>query len=175
MPSLPQNPRAQITMPDIGGWISGPMDDAATAPGITNLMHRVVVARTRADVSIVLRGIPANVGAAGRFTAAALADCPRADDLVLAFSELAANALAWSASGCGGTFTVRVRTASRWARIEVADEGPAPVPAASGNGYGLGIVESVTNGAGHSTGADGSRTAWAEVTWPVPDQARDAR
>jgi anti-sigma regulatory factor (Ser/Thr protein kinase) len=165
MPSLPQNPRGQIIMPDIGGWINGPMDDAATAPGITNLMHRVVAARTRADVSLVLRGIPANVATARRFAAAALADCPRADDLVLAVSELTANTLAWSASGCGGKFTVRVRTASRWARIEITDEGPAPVPAASGNGYGLGIVTAVTDRTGHSIGADGGRTAWAEVTW----------
>ena len=114
----------KLVVVDAGGWISGPMDDAATVtPGITNLMHRVVSASTSADVSIVLRGIPANVSTARRFTAAALADCPRADDLVLAVSELASNALAWSASGCSGTFTVRVRTASRWARIEVARTG----------------------------------------------------
>jgi two-component sensor histidine kinase len=85
---------------------------------------------------------------------------------VLAVSELASNAISWSASGCGGKFTVRVRTASRWARIEVADQGSAPVPAASGNGFGLGLVASVTDRTGHSTGADGGRTAWAEVTWP---------
>jgi anti-sigma regulatory factor (Ser/Thr protein kinase) len=151
------------------------MDDAATAaPGITSLMHRVVAASTKADVSIVLRGIPANVAKARRFTAAALADCPRTDDLVLAVSEMATNAIAWSASGCGGTFTVRVRTASRWARIEVADEGPAPVPAASGNGFGLGLVASVTDRTGHSIGVDGSRNAWAEVTWPVSDHGEGA-
>jgi anti-sigma regulatory factor (Ser/Thr protein kinase) len=136
-------------------------------------MHRVVAASTKADVSIVLRGIPANVGTARRFARAAMADCPRADDLVLAVSELATNAIAWSASGCGGTFTVRVRTASRWARVEVADEGPAPVPAASGNGFGLGLVASVTDRTGHNIGADGSRTAWAEVAWPIPDQCSE--
>jgi hypothetical protein len=73
---------------DTGGGISGPMDDAATAPpGITNLMQRVVTASTKADVSIILRGIPANVGAARRFARASLAGCPRAEDLVLAVSE----------------------------------------------------------------------------------------
>jgi anti-sigma regulatory factor (Ser/Thr protein kinase) len=160
----------KLVVVDVGGWISGPMDDVGTAaPGITNLMHRVVTASTRADVSIVLRGIPENVGAARRFARASLTGCPRAEDLVLAVSEMASNALAWSASGCGGTFTVRVRTASRWARVEIADDGPAPVPAASGNGFGLGIVASVTDRAGHIIGANGSRTAWAEVTWPVPD------
>jgi anti-sigma regulatory factor (Ser/Thr protein kinase) len=163
----------KLVVVDVGGGVSGPMDDAATAPpGITNLMHRVVTASTRADVSIVLRGIPANVGTARQFARASLAGCPRADDLVLAVSELAANALAWSASGSGGTFTVRVRTTARWARVEVTDEGPAPVPAASGNGFGLGIVTSVTDRTGHNIGADGARSSWAEVTWP--DQAPDA-
>jgi anti-sigma regulatory factor (Ser/Thr protein kinase) len=140
--------------------------ETLTAPGVTALMNRVVAARTRAHMSIVLRGIPANVATARRFAATALAGCPRADDLVLAVSELATNAIAWSASGCGGTFTVRVRTAPRWARVEVTDQGPAPVPAASGNGFGLGLVAEVTDRAGHSIGAMGSRTAWAEVTWP---------
>ena len=49
-------------------------------------------------MSIVLRGIPANVGTARQFARASLAGCPRADDLVLAVSELAANAHAWSAT-----------------------------------------------------------------------------
>ncbi len=148
-----------------GDWISDPMD-AAAPPGITNLMHKVITAGTKTDVSIVLRGIPANIGAARRFASASLTDCPRAEDLVLAVSELASNAVAWSASGCGRTFTVRVRTASRWARIEIADAGPAPIPAATGNGYGLSIVASVTDRTGHSISPDGRRTAWAEVTWP---------
>jgi anti-sigma regulatory factor (Ser/Thr protein kinase) len=140
-----------------------------SAPGITDLMHTVVTTSTSADVSIVLRGIPAHVARARRFAAAALDGCPRADDLVLAVSEMATNAIAWSASGCGGTFTVRVRTVPRWGRIEVTDEGPAPVPAASGNGFGLGLVAAVTDRTGHSIGADGRRTAWAEVTWPDPE------
>src|SRR5260370_39240739 len=99
---------------DVGGWISGPVEGATLpVPGVTNLMHSVVTASTKADASIVLRGIPANVGAARRFTRTCPDGCPRAEDLVLAVSEMASNALAWSASGCGGTFTVRVRTASR--------------------------------------------------------------
>jgi hypothetical protein len=43
----------KLVVIDAGGWISGPMDGAATvAPGITNLMHRIVTASTKADVSI---------------------------------------------------------------------------------------------------------------------------
>jgi serine/threonine-protein kinase RsbW len=115
---------------------------------------------------VVLPGIPASVPAARRFARDCLADCPRLDDLVLAVSELASNAIAWSASGCGGTFTVRVRTAPRWARVEVTDAGPAPVPATTSNGWGLGIVAEVTDRAGDTIAADGQRTAWAEATWP---------
>ena len=51
----------------------------------------------------------------------ALTGCPRTDDLVLAVSELASNAVIHSASGQGGTFTIRLRTAPRWARVEITD------------------------------------------------------
>ena len=61
----------------------------------------------------------------------ALTGCPRTDDLVLAVSELASNAVIHSASGQGGTFTIRLRTAPRWARVEIADDGPANCRATS--------------------------------------------
>lgn len=132
---------------------------------------------TARAAQIVLPGRAASVRAARRFTAAALPGCPRADDLVLAVSELASNAVAWSASGQQGTFTVRVRAAPGWARAEVSDAGPAvhDTPAA-GNGWGLLIVAGVTDRCGTVTGPDGSRTAWAEVTWgePLADTAGPA-
>jgi len=109
------------------------------------------------------------VPAARRFAREALNGCPRADDLSLAVTELAGNAVAWSAAGHrhGGTFTVRVRTAPRWARIEVTDPGPATArPPAPGNGWGLAIVAAVTDRAGTTGGPGPARTAWAEVTWP---------
>jgi len=118
---------------------------------------------------ITLPGQPASAGVARRFVLDALADCPRADDLALAVSELATNAVAWSAAGHGdgGAFTVRVRTAPRWARIEVTDPGPAAArSAAPGNGWGLAIVAAVTDRAGATAGPGPARTAWAEVTWP---------
>jgi anti-sigma regulatory factor (Ser/Thr protein kinase) len=138
--------------------------------GLTDLMHDRVRAHTvpPAATLVTLPGVPASVAAARRFAADALPGCPRADDLILAVSELASNAVAWSASGCGGVFTVRVRTAPRCARVEVADQGPVPVPAAPGNGFGLGIVASVTDRTGHIIRDCGGRTAWAEVTWPAP-------
>jgi anti-sigma regulatory factor (Ser/Thr protein kinase) len=120
---------------------------------------------------VTLPGTAASVPAARQFIRRALTGCPRADDLAQAVTELAANAVAWSAAGKGGTFTVRLRTAPRWARIEVTDPGPArppraPLSPAAGNGWGLGIVTAVTDRSGSNTGPDRSRTAWAEVTWP---------
>jgi len=79
--------------------------------GITDLMHQRVTGHMPAAARCTLPGIPASVAAARRFVGDNLAGCPRAGDLVLAVSELASNALAWSASGCGGTFTVCVHTA----------------------------------------------------------------
>jgi two-component sensor histidine kinase len=137
------------------------------AGGITDLMHRVVAACTRAAAGwAALPGVPASVPAARCFVEDALADCPRAHDLMLAVSELATNAITWSATGCGGTFTVRVRTVPRWARVEVTDDGRGPEPAADGNGWGLGIVAAVADRSGATIAPDGRRTAWAEVTWP---------
>jgi Histidine kinase-like ATPase domain len=128
--------------------------------------------------AVTLPGTAASVPAARQFIRRALTGCSRADDLAQAVTELAANAVAWSAAGEGGTFTVRLRTAPRWARIEVTDPGPAllpraPVPAA-GNGWGLGIVTAVTDRSGSATGPGRSRTAWAEVTWPPPDSRAGA-
>lgn len=155
--------------------------------GITDLMHRMVVASTSrpapaAEITqpalaaettrpapaaeVTLPGTAASVPVARRFVRDALPGCPRADDLVLAVSELASNGITHSASRHGGTITVRVRTAARWARAEVADDGAAAGPAGHGNGWGLGIVAAVTERAGATIHPDGTRTAWAEVTWP---------
>jgi anti-sigma regulatory factor (Ser/Thr protein kinase) len=118
---------------------------------------------------VSLPGIAVSVSAARAFVRNALAGCPRADDLVQAASELAANAVVWSSSGEGGTFTVRVRTAPRWARVEVIDNGPAARPRDLSNGWGLEIVATITDRASASLGADGSRTTWAEATWAATE------
>jgi Histidine kinase-like ATPase domain len=144
-------------------------DSAVNGAGITTLMHAVVAARTvTPPAQISLPGIPASVSAARRFAAAALGDCPRADDLVLAASELASNAVGHSASGEGGSFMVAVRTAPRWARVEVSDSGPALLPSAARNGWGLQIVAAVADRSGAIIRPEGSRIAFAEATWPLP-------
>jgi hypothetical protein len=112
-------------------------------------------------------GLPASVPVARQFVRDTLGGCPRADDLALAVTELASNAVTWSASGEDGTFTVAVRSAPRWARVEVTDPGPARQPTAHGNGWGLRIVAAITDRAGTTHGPGRTRTAWAEVTWPA--------
>jgi anti-sigma regulatory factor (Ser/Thr protein kinase) len=136
--------------------------------GITDLMYRIVAASTEASApaaEITLPGTPASVSVARRLVRDALPGCPRADDLMLAVSELATNCIAHTASGRGGTFTVRVRAAPGWARVEVIDDGPAAGPSTRRNGWGLPIVAGVTDRSGGIVRSDGQRTAWAEVTW----------
>jgi signal transduction histidine kinase len=120
---------------------------------------------------IALPGAPESVQAARRFVREMLAGCPRADDLAQAVTELGSNAVNWSAAGEGGTFTVTVRTAPRWARIEVTDPGPAASPTAHSNGWGLGIVAALTDRHGTCHGPGPARMYWAEATWPAPAPA----
>jgi serine/threonine-protein kinase RsbW len=140
---------------------------------ITDLMQRVMTDRTRPgqDSSATwaeFPGVAESVAACRRFIAGGLGDaCPRADDLVLAVSELATNAVRWSASGEGGTFLVRVRRVTLWARVEVVDAGPASAPPGSGNGYGLLVVREATDRSGANFLPDGRRAAWAECTWSL--------
>jgi anti-sigma regulatory factor (Ser/Thr protein kinase) len=133
--------------------------------GITDLMSRVVAASTEPPARISLPGTPESVSAARRFVAGALPGCPRADDLILAVSELVSNSVAHSASGHGGAIVVLVRTVPRWARIDVTDDGPASVPRGRLNGWGLQIVAGIADRSGATVEVDGRRTAWAEVTW----------
>ena len=165
---------------DLGGWISGPglggLDLRRSAgPGAscapvtksaerTSLMH-LVVSGGMSTLTATLPGTPASVAIARRLVREALPDCARADDLILAVSELASNAIVHSASGQGGTVRVRVRTAPRWAQAEVTGDGPAAGVISPRDGWGLEIIAGVTDRTGALIQPDGRRTAWAEVTW----------
>ena len=89
-------------------------------------------------------------------------------------SELCANAIAHTASGRGGVFTVEVDcTRDGVARVAVADGGGASVPAAGSldlmmaeGGRGLALVAACTSRWGFSEAYPG-RTVWAEACWPV--------
>ena len=99
-----------------------------------------------------------------------------ADDVVLACSELAANAIIHSDSGLpGGVFAVRLAIERNFVRIEVIDQGgtwpggrrPCHAPTADSDdvsqcGRGLRIVAALASGWGISGDHEG-RTAWCEV------------
>lgn len=138
---------------------------SVSGPGTTSLPH-LVVGTSPLTFTATLPGTPASVPMVRRLLREALPDCPRADDLMLALTELTTNTVAHSANGQGGSFTVRLRTTQHWARIEVTDQGPAECDQMPRNGWGLAIVAEVTDRAAAVTQSDGCRTAWAEVTWP---------
>jgi len=116
-----------------------------TCPGGTEHVRAV-----RADLRVVLQ------------------ECPRADDVILCASELAANAAMHSRSRLlGGTFIVRATLSTDlYARIEVQDDGG---PWNQGmidptRHHGLDIVRAVAD----EWGIDGdytSRTIWARFNW----------
>ena len=85
-------------------------------------------------------------------------DCPRADDVILCASELAANAALHSRSRLpGGTFTVRATVSpGRFIRIEVEDSGgPWTGDTSDPTGHhGWDIIRAVANG----WGIEGDRT-----------------
>jgi serine/threonine-protein kinase RsbW len=117
-----------------------------TYPGGTEHVRAV-----RADLRVVLSG------------------CPRADEVIMCASELAANAALHSRSRLpGGTFTVRATVSpDLYARIEVQDDGG---PWNQGmidptRHHGLDIVRAVAD----EWGIDGdhtSRIIWARFEWP---------
>jgi two-component sensor histidine kinase len=137
-----------------------------TAAGFTSVMH-LVIATSPPAVTATLPGTPKSVPVARRLVRETLTGCPRAGDLMLTVTELAANSIKHSASGHGGSFTVQVRTDPGWARVEVTDDGPAQGNTSVSNGWGLAIVADVTDQTGAIIQPDGRRTAWAEVFWPT--------
>jgi hypothetical protein len=144
---------------------TGPAPLAVNGTRPVVLMH-LVIPEASSAFTATLPGTPEAVVVARKLTRGALPGCPRIEDLLLAVSELANNAVIHSASGEGGTFMVRVRTAPSWARAEIVDQGPAETPPQSHNGWGLAIVAGVTDLSGADVQPNGHRTAWAEVTWP---------
>jgi serine/threonine-protein kinase RsbW len=99
-----------------------------------------------------------------------LGDCPRADDIILCASELAANAAIHSRSGQPGrTFTVHADIRpGKYVRIEVRDAGgpwKPPEPDAD-RPHGLDMVRAIADQWG-TTGTSTGRAVWALLTWPA--------
>jgi len=107
-----------------------------------------------------------------RFVARALAGCPAVDSAVLLASELAANALAHTASS-GGAFEVIVWRGAAAACIAVLDSGSAGAPApasadvSSESGRGLRLVSLLSDRWGHE-GSTAGRATWFLLRWPSP-------
>jgi len=127
----------------------------------------------------VFPGQPAQVVAARSFVAAALTGCPAREVLLTCVSELAANAIAHTASGAGGMFAVEVsRPAAGVAMVAVTDAGGPGEPFVrdadelAESGRGLALVAALSSRWGHHGAPGGGRTVWAQVTWPVPVRIR---
>jgi serine/threonine-protein kinase RsbW len=104
---------------------------------------------------------------------AVLGDCPRADDVILCASELAANAAQHSRSRLpGGTFTVRATVSpGRYALIDVQDDDGPWTQAMTGPArhHGLDIIGAVADAWGRD--ADhATRTVWARFDCPEQPQ-----
>jgi len=89
-------------------------------------------------------------------------------------SEFCANAIAHTASGRGGVFTVEVDCSRDGvARVAVTDDGGASVPLAGSlnlmaeGGRGLAMVAACTSRWGFAEAYPG-RIVWAEASWPIP-------
>jgi serine/threonine-protein kinase RsbW len=128
-------------------------------------------------------GTKAHVAEVRRFVACLLAEHPAREALITCVSELSANAVVHTASGCGGFFTVEVSCPrSGVARVSVTDAGGptepaagAPVAAEPGDedvddlpvcGLGLALVAATATCWGYYDTGSG-RTVWAEASWPV--------
>jgi serine/threonine-protein kinase RsbW len=128
----------------------------------------------------VFAGETGQVSQVRAFVAWSLAGCPARETLLACVSELAANAIAHSASGAGGLFTVEVvRPAAGVARVAVTDAGGPREPAIreahdlAEGGRGLALVAAMSSRWGYyDVDAGPGRTVWAEATWPVAVSAR---
>jgi len=138
---------------------------------------------TRTRSARTFRGTPASVREARGFVGELLAGCPARETLMTCVSEFCANAIAHTATGNGGVFTVEVdRPRDGVARVAVTDDGGAsvPVPGAldlmAEGGRGLAMVAACTSRWGYTDACPG-RTVWAESCWPVgvPSPGRAAR
>jgi serine/threonine-protein kinase RsbW len=134
--------------------------DTMQSPGAVNAA--VIYSRVFSGQATQIREVRATLGRA-------LADCPMADDAVLAASELSTNAVMHSRSRePGGRFTVRAELyAGDYLWLEVEDGGGpwTEQPRSDVRGRGLTIVAAVAS----DWGVEGdalARVVWARFDWP---------
>lgn len=140
------------------------------------LASMIATAQERILARRTFPGVPEQVRVARRWLAQIVDGFAAVDDVLLACSELAANAILHSESGlAGGYFTVRLAIRADIVRVEVLDEGGPwsggqgrsgypydEAEDASQRGRGLAIVAAITDAWGITGDQDG-RTAWCEI------------
>ena len=117
----------------------------------------------------VFHGRADQVSQARRELARHLSACgfPRVDDAVLVVSELASNAVLYSASA-GQFFTVRTELHAAYLRVEVEDLGGQWImkPPDESRPHGFDVVEVLTGPDNWGVdGDDGGRVAWARLEY----------
>ncbi|HWF80161.1 MAG TPA: ATP-binding protein [Streptosporangiaceae bacterium] len=141
----------------------------ALADTVTTAEERILARRT-------FQGLPGQVSVARRWLAQMIDGFAAIDDVLLACSELATNAIMHSDSGQpGGMFTVRLAIRQDVVRVEVLDQGGAWPGRRQAAGYGdeltedasqcgrgLTIVAAITDAWGIVGDREG-RTTWCEI------------
>lgn len=133
------------------------------ADTVTTAEERILARRT-------FLGQPGQVSAARRWLAQMIDGFAAMDDVLLACSELATNAITHSDSGQpGGLFTVRLAIRQDIVRVEVLDQGGTGAGRqgsldddSSQRGRGLTIVAAITDAWG-IFGDNEGRTTWCEI------------
>jgi serine/threonine-protein kinase RsbW len=126
---------------------------------------------------------PGTPDRAGQIRAAlrpVLAGCPRAGDVLLVVSELAANAIVHSDSGQpGGTLTIHVRHRhGDHILAEVRDQGSGwdgDLARSACRPHGLYLVAALASACGTTAGPGRSRTVWARLDDPAAPPAAPGR
>lgn len=119
-----------------------------------------------------------DVPAVRAFVATHLRNHPALDDIVLAASEYASNAVLHSkAAQAGGFKVILAAIPDGRVRLEVRDPGPAPEGANAlahrpdgEHGRGLGIISQLAVTSGHAHTRSG-HLAWAEFAWPAQNSS----
>ncbi len=136
---------------------------------ITTAEQRILARRTFA-------GEPGQVAVARKWLGLMIDGFASVDEVVLACSELVANAIMHSDSGLpGGRFTIRLAISKEFVRVEVLDQGGPwngrrdsaggtadPYGDVGQRGRGLAIVAAITSAWG-IVGDQEGRTAWCEI------------
>ena len=108
-----------------------------------------------------------------------LPPCPARGDVLSVATELSSNAIAHTASGHGGWFTVEITWHDSAVQVTVADGGsPAEPHLIAGpqgeGGRGLLLVHGLSMRSGY-TGDQQGRLAWAQIAWNAPSPSRPGR